>query len=57
MINAVLETGIDNFTAESLKGAVTFANAAASIITTRKGALKSVPEKQEVIDFLQKIGK
>ena len=57
MINAVLETGIDNFTAESLKGAVTFANAAASIITTRKGALKSMPEKQEVIDFLQKIGK
>ena len=31
---------------------ITFANAAASIITTRKGALRVMPQKQEVLDFL-----
>jgi fructokinase len=32
---------------------LTFANAAASIITTRKGALSVMPTKEEVCKFLE----
>ena len=52
MLDGVLRYGTDGFTEETLKETVRFASAAASIITTRKGALKSMPEKQEIIDFL-----
>jgi fructokinase len=31
---------------------LTFANAAASIITTRKGALRVMPKQEEMIAFL-----
>ena len=33
---------------------LTFANTAAALITTRKGAIRSMPEKEEVLEFLQK---
>ena len=52
MINAILETGLDNFTDEKLTEALTFANAAASIVTTRKGALRVMPTKEEVETFI-----
>ena len=39
-LNYVLEHGLDNLTEENLKELLTFANAAASLITTRKGALR-----------------
>ena len=52
MLNGILETGIDGFTPAVLRDTVRFASAAASIITTRKGALKSMPEKAEVEAFL-----
>ena len=55
MINAVLEHGLDGFNAETLKKCAQFACAAASIITTRKGALKSMPEKEEVVSFLRTV--
>ena len=32
---------------------LTFANAAASIITTKKGALRVMPTKDEVKDFIK----
>lgn len=51
-LNYVLEHGLDNLTAENLTELLTFANAAASLITTRKGALAVMPEKQEVLDFI-----
>lgn len=51
-INYVLEHGIENLTDENLKEMLTFANAAASLITTRKGALSVMPEKQEVEEFI-----
>ena len=38
-LNYVLEHGLEDLTAENLKELLTFANAAASLITTRKGAL------------------
>lgn len=52
MIHFVLEYGIDNLNEERLSELLTFANAAASLITTRKGALRVMPEKQEVLDFI-----
>jgi len=42
-----------NLTAENLKELLTFANAAASLITTRKGALRVMPAKEEVLDFIK----
>ena len=44
----VLEYGIDGFNEEKLGRMLTFANAAASIITMRKGALRVMPDAAEV---------
>ena len=44
----VLEHGIDQLSGDQLKEMLTFANAAAYIVTTRKGAIKSMPEKRDV---------
>jgi fructokinase len=48
----VLEHGLEDLTEENLKELLTFANAAASLITTRKGALRVMPSRQEVLDFI-----
>lgn len=48
MLNYVLEHGIEDLTEAQLKEMLTFANAAAALITTRKGALKVMPSKEEV---------
>ena len=48
VINYVLEHGLQNLTEEKLREMLTFANAAASLITTRKGALRVMPEKTDV---------
>lgn len=52
-INYVLEHGIDALTEENLKELLTFANAAASLITTKKGALRVMPTREEVDAFIQ----
>ncbi len=52
-LNYVLEHGLEDLTAENLTELLTFANAAASLITTKKGALSVMPEKQEVLDFIK----
>ncbi len=44
----VLEHDPEHLTQENLKELLTFANAGASIITTRKGALKVMPAKEEI---------
>ena len=51
-LNYVLEHGLANLTEENLTELLTFANAAASLITTKKGALKVMPEKEEVLAFI-----
>ena len=51
-LNYVLEHGLDNLTEENLTELLTFANAAASLITTKKGALKVMPKKEEVLAFI-----
>lgn len=53
ILNYVLEHGLEALTQDQLKEMLTFANAAASLITTRKGALRVMPEKEEVLEFIQ----
>ncbi|MGL5258952.1 MAG: carbohydrate kinase family protein [Lachnospiraceae bacterium] len=53
-IHFVLEYGLDNLEEEKLKEMLTFANGAASIITTKKGALKVMPTVDEVTAFISK---
>lgn len=40
---------------ENLKELLTFANAAASLITTRKGALRVMPTREEIKNFIQNV--
>ena len=48
MINYILDHGIQGLTEKDLEEMLTFANAAASIITTRKGALRVMPTREAV---------
>jgi fructokinase len=48
VLNSVLTEGLDGFTEDSLKKMLTMANAAASIVTTRKGALRVMPTLEEI---------
>ena len=52
-LHYALEYGLDGLNEERLKEMLTFANAAASIITTRKGALRVMPEPDEVKRFIE----
>lgn len=47
-LNYVLEHGIEALTEENLRELLTFANAGASIITTRRGALRVMPTAEEI---------
>ena len=51
-LNYVLEHGLEDLTEDNLMELLTFANAAASLITTRKGVLRVMPSRQEVLDFI-----
>ena len=53
VLNAVLENGIDSLNDKDLLDMLEFANVASSIITTRKGALKVMPKKQEIIEVIE----
>ena len=52
-LHFVLERGLDNLQVSDLTEMLTFANAAASIITTRKGALKVMPSVEEIKAMIQ----
>lgn len=52
-LNYVLEHGMDDLTEENLKELLTFANAAASLITTKKGALCVMPTKDEIEEYMK----
>ncbi len=51
-LHYVLQEGLQELTADKLKDMLKFANAAASIITTKKGALKVMPTVKDVEEFL-----
>ena len=53
ILNYVLEHGLDGLTEENLLEMLTFANGASSLITTRRGALKVMPEKSEVEEYIK----
>lgn len=48
VLNYVLENGVENLTEGQLTEMLRFANAAAYLVTTKKGAIRSMPEKAEV---------
>ena len=52
-LNFVLEYGLDGLDEEKLSYMLSFANAAASLITTRKGALRVMPKPEEVEKLMQ----
>ena len=52
-LHYILKYGLDDLDESRLKEMLTFANAAASIVTTRKGALRVMPEMEEVESFIQ----
>ncbi len=53
ILHFVLKYGLKDYTAEELTDMLMFANAAASIITTRKGALRVMPTEQEIIQLMK----
>ena len=48
VLNYILDKGLNNLSEDDLRDMLTFANGAASIITTRKGALRVMPGREEV---------
>ena len=53
VLSKILEGGgIEELTEEQLEDMLVFANAGASLITTRRGALKVMPEKDEILTLV-----
>lgn len=52
ILHYILEHGWKDYDKEELREMLTFANAAASIVTTRKGALRVMPTKAEVLNII-----
>lgn len=52
VLDAVLTCGLQNLNEEKLKDMLKFANAAASLVTTRRGALRVMPDRESVRNFL-----
>lgn len=52
MLNTVLEKGLDQLTEEDIRQMLQFANAGASLITTKRGALRVMPEKEAIESIL-----
>lgn len=57
ILNYVLEHGLEDLSDENLMEMLTFANAGASLITTRKGALRVMPTREEVEEFIAESGR
>ena len=53
VLNFVLDHGLDGLTPADLTAMLRFANAAAYIVTTRKGAIRSMPEREQVEALLR----
>lgn len=53
VLSFLLENGITGLTPEQRKDMLRFANAAAYIVTTRKGAIRAMPEREEVEQLLK----
>lgn len=53
-INGLLKYGLDGLTEESLGEILTYANAGAALITLKKGAIRSMPEPEQIEDMIRK---
>lgn len=53
-LNYLVDHDCENLTEEQLGEMLTFANAAAALVTTKKGAIKAMPVKEEVLELIQK---
>lgn len=53
-LNYLVDHDFENLTEEQLGEMPTFANAAAALVTTKKGAIKAMPVKEEVLELIQK---
>lgn len=54
VLHYICRHGLSNLTKDNLLEMLTFANAAASIVTTRKGALRVMPDEKEILGLLSK---
>ena len=52
VLNFLLEHGLEHLTADDLAQMLRFANAAAYLVTTRRGAIRSMPEPEQVLALL-----
>lgn len=52
VLNYVLEHGLEGYTKEQMQEMLSFANAAAYLVTTKKGAIRSMPERDEVLRIM-----
>lgn len=52
VLNFLLEHGLDHLTSDDLSQMLRFANAAAYLVTTRRGAIRSMPEPEQVLALL-----
>ena len=48
VLNFALERGLEGLSRDDLRDMLRFANAAAYLVTTRKGAIRSMPEREQV---------
>ena len=55
MLDMVLEKGLDCLTEGDIRRMLLFANAGASLVTTKRGALKVMPDRKEIEELLEKI--
>ncbi len=52
VLNFVLDHGLDGLAVDDLTEMLRFANTAAYLVTTKKGAIRSIPAREDVEAFL-----
>ena len=53
VLDYILDHDFDSLTQEQLLEMITFANAAAALVTTKRGAIKVMPNRDEALAFIQ----
>ena len=52
VLNYICENGLENLSEKQIEEMITFANAAASLVTTKAGAILSMPTEAEIEKIL-----
>lgn len=53
-LSRVLDIGMENITEDTLRQLLIFANAGATLVTARKGALKVMPQEEEINELIKR---